>query len=79
MDKDSNVIMEDDVVDIIGQKDISIGVDEVEIIDVGIAEEEDGAPISSLSRRRCRQTSKISTSSSFVVFFSSSGANSCRS
>ena len=41
MDKESSVIMEDDVVDIVGQTDISIGIDEVEIIDDGVTEDGD--------------------------------------
>ncbi|MBR79371.1 MAG: hypothetical protein CMA88_01095 [Euryarchaeota archaeon] len=67
MDKESNVIMEDDVVDIVGQADISIGVDEVEIIDGGVSEEEDGSSgFESRKARRARRGAKPDSTSPIV-------------
>jgi len=51
IDKDSSVVMEDDVVDLIGGTDFSIGSDEVEIVrDMG-----DEAPLSGRDSRRARR------------------------
>ena len=65
MDKESSVIMEDDVVDIVGQTDISIGIDEVEIIDDGVTEDGDlGSGFESRKARRARRGEKPDSTSS---------------
>jgi hypothetical protein len=65
MDEESNVIMEDDVVDIVGQTDISIGIDEVEIIDAGVMKDGDeDSGSESRKARRARRGAKSDSASS---------------
>ena len=51
IDKDSSVVMEDDVVDLVGETDLSIASDEVEIV----RDEEDVPPLSGRDSRRARR------------------------
>ena len=51
IDKDASVVMEDDVVDLVGETDLSIASDEVEIV----RGEEDMLPLSGRDSRRARR------------------------
>jgi len=59
LDDDSSVIMEDDVVDIVRDSDLAVGVDEVEIVDGPPSPDEgDGSGIQSRRDRRARRSSE---------------------
>ena len=54
IDASSNVIMEDDVVDLVEESDLAVGVDLVEIVDADEAESEEGGRSSRMARRARR-------------------------
>ena len=54
IDAGSNVIMEDDVVDLVEESDLAVGVDLVEIVDADEAESEEGGRSSRMARRARR-------------------------
>ena len=54
IDAGSNVIMEDDVVDLVEESDLAVGVDLVEIVDADEAESEEGGRRSRMARRARR-------------------------
>ena len=56
IDKDSSVVMEDDVVDLVGVADLSIGSDEVEIVH----NEDDVVAVSGRDSRRARRDKRNS-------------------
>ena len=54
IDTGSNVIMEDDVVDLVEESDLAVGVDLVEIVDTDEAESEEGGRSDRMARRARR-------------------------